>query len=135
MSSKSLSGQSLKDLIAERTKQGRHRNSQARLVALRLGKRTPKKHGAYHDYKDEHLTIEFDDYGPNLSISWKGKRVLTNHLRSITSFIPGEWEQHLESLYLPLAAEETRKEEEKKVKKRKELLDRWGLEGFHPCPW
>jgi hypothetical protein len=97
------------------------------MVALRLGKRYPKKHGSTAYYKDEVLTIDYDTYAPNLTVRVNKKRVLYFHLGDISSYIPDSWVDHLKQLAAPVFEEIERETQEKAKKKRLERLRKWGL--------
>lgn len=100
----------------------------AKLVALKLGKRYPKKHGANMIYQDAVIRVSYDTYVPNLSVYNNGKRVLSFHIGKIDSYINGPWVVHLRELAHPLViAEEAEQIAEEKEKERQRLA-KWGLD-------
>jgi hypothetical protein len=116
-----------RELVEKRKDQGRELFNPAKFLALKKGKRYPKKHGAVMVYTDSVLEVRYDTYAPNLSVSVNGQRVLVFHLGSITRFIHGPWVEHLTTLAEPiLEAEKQRKIEEAK-KREAEYLAQWGI--------
>ena len=87
-----------------------------RIIALKLGKAYAKSHGAWWIYKDDEITIAYDDYAPNIYVDYCGTRVLTVHLRDLECFKPGKWLCKVIKLSERLLIEE----------KEKELEDRRG---------
>jgi len=83
----------LKTLMAEREKQYEDMNLWGKCTAIaeELGKGHPKKYGTYWEYKDDNLTIGYDDYGRNLWVIWNGRMVLEVHLGKLKLFRPGSW--------------------------------------------
>ena len=100
----------------------------AKIVAMRLGKKYPKKHGANMIYKDAIITVNYDTFAPNLSVNHLDRRVLTFHLGKIDSYIRGPWVKHLRELARPLhEVEEAEKIAKEKEAERKRLA-KWGLD-------
>jgi len=109
---------SKRDLVEKRKDQGRELFNPAKMLALKKGKRYPKKHGAIMVYTDS---------APNLSVHVNGQRVLNFHLGRITSFIPSHWVARLEALAAPILAAEKLKEKEQAKKREADYLARFGV--------
>lgn len=122
----------IEERIEELREDARNKNiyREASLIADKLGKVSPKKHGAYHNFSEGDLTISWDDYAPNLSITWMEQRVFTVHLGTIIAYRPDVegWIEQLECRYLkvvPLFAQDT---EARDRKRAEELGENWGIE-------
>ncbi len=118
----------LDDIIIARRVMGRKRFQHAILVAMKLGERRAKTHGAWYHYEDDGLMISYDDYGANMTIKYKDLQVLDVTLGQVKGFVPGIWEGRLFDLYLPLAVEEAEKEQVEKEKKERAELAKWGID-------
>lgn len=123
--------QKLKQLREQRIQEAREKDiaGKAMLVATHFGKTIYKKHGAYNNWEAGGgvVSVSYDDYGPNVYISYKGKRVFTYHLGKIESYVPGDWEQVLEAKYREAEQIEKQKEQELLQRKIAELQERWGV--------
>jgi hypothetical protein len=117
-------------IIAERRKNARPLVTMARTVAEELGERHQKKHGAWHDYRDEDhsFSVSYDDYGNNLDVHFNSVKVLNVHLGRVTGYIPGErWESILRKKNAE-ASVPIHKRKRKQVKKEvSELEEKWGI--------
>jgi len=87
-------------------------------IAVTLGYGQPTKYGTYWTYKDDDLTIEYDDYGRNLSVTWKAYSVLKLHSGDLKLFRPGPWIRKI--CQLALKANQITDEQDR-IKKFKEL--------------
>ena len=67
-------------------------------IAEELGESYHKKHGVCWIYKDDELYIEYDDYGKNLWVKWRGQSVLVVHLGELELFRPGSWIREINGL-------------------------------------
>jgi len=114
--------------IKERQEEGDDLFYPAKVIALKLGKDWPKKHGSVRIYKDQILEIHFDTYVPNLSVNNSDERVLTFHQGDIRLYRRGAWVHYLKKLAKPLIAQIKKKEQEEADRRQKERLYRWGLD-------
>ena len=127
----------IRELIEERKRDAENRGiyAKAREIARRLGVREPKSHGSYWRYTSGdstfgELKIVWDDYAPNLWITWGGQPVFRVELGDIMLYRPDipDWLEQVESLYqtkiVPLLKKE---KEEMEERRRQELYDRWGI--------
>ena len=87
-------------------------------IAVTLGYGQPTKYGAYWTYKDDDLIIEYDDYGRNLSVTWRAYPVLKVHSGDLELFKPGPWIRKI--CQLAIKANQIVDEQER-IKKFKEL--------------
>lgn len=106
-----------------------HVYEKARDVAIKLGEIESKKHGAYHNFTHEKLSISYDDFAPNLTIKWDAVVVFNVHLGGIVAFRPDieNWMKILQIVYdtvVPILAEEGRL---RQMSWRKELFEKWGI--------
>ena len=101
-------------ILAKKDKIEEYKNfrlfDRCRIIALKIGKQFPKSHGAWWIYKDDEITIAYDDYAPNIYVDYRGTRVLTVHLGDLECFKPGKWLHKVEKLSEPLFMEEREKE-------------------------
>lgn len=98
-------------------------------IAKRLGETSQKSHGAYHIYFDDLLHIQWDDFGPNLVISWGGRTVYycqINDLRSYRPDIDG-WEQMVDEIYGKLEPVLKKEADAAEEKRNEEFFDAWGV--------
>ena len=99
-------------------------------VARHLGTEMPKKHGSYWIFERDGLKIVWDDYAPNLDITYGGQLVFHVHLGDVEAYRPDieGWREQLKQIYenevLPLIEAEKRKELEEYLK---EVEQRWGI--------
>ena len=99
-------------------------------VARKLGKPEPKKYGAYWIFHRNGLKIIWDDYAPNLDITYGGQLVFRVHLGDVEAYRPDVkgWLEQLKQIYedevVPLIEAEKRKELEEYLK---EIEQRWGI--------
>ena len=68
------------------------------LIAEELGEGQPQKYGILWKYEGGDLTIDYDDYGRNLWVTWNGRRVLVVHLGNLKLFRPGPWIHEIDQL-------------------------------------
>ena len=87
-------------------------------IAVTLGYGQPTKYGACWTYKDDDLIIEYDDYGRNLSVTWRAYPVLKVHSGDLELFKPGPWIRKI--CQLAIKANQIVDEQER-IKKFKEL--------------
>ena len=122
----------IEEQIKQRQEEGNALFYPAKMIALTLGTKHPKKHGSIMIYRygigTEAFTINYDTYAPNLSIyDEQSNSVLNFHLGKITRFISGPWVEILKTIAKPVLR---KIEREKVVKKREEeqkRLEAWGL--------
>lgn len=139
----------LKKLVAEekakriREAAEKRLSSKAMLVAEELGEKIYKTHGNWHVYPREaivknnwyttwdtsraDLVIIYDDYGANIDVWYKGRKVLDVHMGDITLYIPGEWEKQLEQLYEKARKKREEREREEELRKLIEEAKRWNI--------
>ena len=124
--------ESIEEQIKQRQEEGRALFYPAKMAALHLGRRHPKKHGAVMIFsagiEQEYFKVHYDTYAPNLSVYDRdGNTVLCFHLGRITKYIPGPWVDCLKVFAdNAIEYEEKQKEEAKRERERKRLED-WGL--------
>lgn len=116
-----------RELVEIRKDQGRKLFNPAKFLALKRGKRFPKKHGAVMVYTDNILEVRYDTYDPNLSVSVNGQRVLEFHSGHIKRFIPDSWVAHLKELAEPILAEEKQRKVDLEKERQAEYLARFGV--------
>ena len=118
--------------IKERQEEGKKLFYPAKMLALHLGTKYPKKHGAIMRFSaginQEFFTIHYDTFAPNLTVFNYDENVVLNfHLGSITTYKRGPWVYCLQELAKPvIKGAEMEKEREKLERERKRLED-WGL--------
>ena len=99
-------------------------------IAIRLGTKHPKNHGAWYRYSDEDgLKINYDDYGYNLDIMWKETTVFNLHLGNIDGFRPDipDWVDYLAKIYEEKIAPTIVAEEKQKNRSDEEKFkEKWG---------
>lgn len=117
----------VRELVKKRSEQGRKLFKPAKFLALKRGKKYPKKHGSVFVYTDKILEVRYDDYGANLSVRVNGQRVLDFHLGHITSFIPDTWVGHLQELAAPILAQEELRIIERQRESEAKYLEKWGI--------
>jgi len=112
----------LSKLKAERERQYEKMKLFGKCVAIaeELGEGYRGKYGTFWKYRGADLTIEFDDYGRNLWVTWNGQSVLKVHLGDLELFRPGSWIQKIDQL--ARIANQIADERER-VRKFKELID------------
>ena len=102
----------------------------ASTIALQLGISQSKAHGSIWTYSFEGLEIWYDDYGPNLSITFNGQDVFFQHLYNIDSYRPDitDWMDKLDEVHNHLAMPKLLKEAEQKTQEHnQELFSKWGI--------
>lgn len=102
----------------------------AKAVARHLGSVQPKKHGAYHVYRENKLIISWDDYAPNLSIAWNDQNVFRVHLGTVMSYRPDveDWLERLETVYEnDVAPDLETQRRNREHREARELYDKWGI--------
>jgi len=110
------------------------------LVATELGSRFGKVHGSYYVFpplsKEEFmqdkersapLGIVYDDYGPNLEVWSRGRKVFAVHLGDITLYVPGSWVNDLVNLHKTAKAEAVRRRVKAEIEAIKEEARKWGI--------
>jgi len=104
-------------------------NMKAVEIARRFGKMSPKDHGAYHDYEDETLHINWDDFGPNLVICWGGRTVYYRQINDLRAYRPdiGDWEKRLDEIYGKLEPILRKEADAAEEKRNDEFFDAWGI--------
>lgn len=121
----------MRELVEQRKKEAKDKNIVEKAIEIaKLGISRQKNHGAWHIYKGKKLTVEWDDYGGNLSVTWHNLRVLNVHLGEIVAYRPDipDWEEHLEELYYGQAVPVIRVEQLARGKSELEgLHERWGI--------
>lgn len=118
----------IEERISQLREEARSLLSSLSIVALKLGIKYPKKHGSNFVYDREGIIIIVDTYASNLSVSYKGDRVLTLHLGTITGFVKGPWVETVQELAVPLmAAKKAEKEAKIRRERAESLLKNWGL--------
>lgn len=122
---------SVKERIAQLRAEARDAGiyGKASAVALLKGKRHDKKHGAWHRYEGENLVINWDDFAPNLGVSWKGQRVFGVHLGTVEAYRPDveDWIEELEFQHLSVKPVLDAEEKADEILRRKALQENWGI--------
>ena len=100
-------------------------------IAKLLGQCQSMTHGWHYTYNRNGLKIWFDEYGPNLSITWLNKyEVFFYQLGNVTRYRPdiGDWLTELEFVYGELVKPKLDAEALTVQRAREEeIADRWGL--------
>lgn len=100
-------------------------------IAKLLGTCQSMTHGYHYTYDVNGLKIWYDEYGPNLSITWIGKHeVYFSQLGETTRYRPdiGDWLAELEFVYGELVKPKLDAEELNRQRAREEeMADRWGI--------
>ncbi len=112
-------------------------DDKARLVARELGTQFPKNHGSWWVFppvekfpprvSDHEFLIAYDDYGGNLEVFYRGKKVLDVHLGDIVLYVPGPWIRELVNHYEAAKLKRARRELKLKLKALEEDAKRWGV--------
>lgn len=99
-------------------------------IARTLGTSSPKKYGSYWDYTDDEMAINYDDYGNNISINYRGVYVYSAQLGETRQYRPDipDWINKLHFLYdtkvIPInQARKIREDNAEAI----ELYETWGI--------
>ena len=100
-------------------------------IAKLLGTCQSMTHGYHYTYEVNGLKIWYDEYGPNLSITWLNKHeVFFDQLGNTTRYRPdiGDWLTELEFVYGELVKPKMDAESLTIQRAREEeITDRWGI--------
>jgi len=100
-------------------------------IAKLLGTCQSMTHGYHYTYEVNGLKIWYDEYGPNLSITWLNKHeVFFDQLGNTTRYRPdiGDWLTELEFVYGELVKPKMDAEALTVQRAREaEIADRWGI--------
>ena len=100
-------------------------------IAKLLGTCQSMTHGYHYTYDVNGLKIWYDEYGPNLSITWLNKyEVFFDQLGNTTRYRPdiGDWFTELEFVYGELVKPKMDAESLTVQRAREaEIADRWGI--------
>lgn len=103
-------------------------------IAKELGTATGKKYGYnwYYEYKNKVeviLTIQYDDYGGNLSASYLGSTILNVHLGDVIAYRPdiAGWREIIDSINITANVKIQERETEKNKREDQRLFDCWGI--------
>lgn len=121
----------LKRMVEERKAQARPLYIMAKAVATECGNREPKKHGAMWYFHDEanDLHIAWDDYGANLDVKHKGRRVLGVHLGDIVAYLPSKiWEDILRKHHATAKVSINADEAMKMRKRIADAEEKWAIQ-------
>ena len=129
----------LKEIIRERLKEAKELrlDEKARLVAMELGTQFPKSHGSWWVFppvetfpprvSDYEFLIAYDDYGGNLEVLYRGKKVLDVHLGDIVLYVPGPWIRELVNHYEAAKLKRAKRELELRLRALEEEAAKWGV--------
>jgi len=97
------------------------------LIARKLGKPHPKKHGAWWIYEDHEIIISYDDYAPNLEVIDRRRqlKVLDVHLGDLKLFRPGKWLRRVLSISNKLLGELEKEERARRIRELEEEIKKW----------
>lgn len=116
--------------IEARRKEVRDRQlyTKGKLIARHLGERQAKNHGANWLYKHGGLIMIWDDYAPNLSVSFKKQRVLSIGLGVTTAYRPDieGWIELIDRLYEGLKPSLDARVQELEKERLEQFHEDWG---------
>jgi len=124
--------ETIEEQIRQRQEEGNALFHPAKMLALHLGERHPKKHGSIMIFKgglgESFFEIHYDTFAPNLSVyDRSGNSILYFHLGKIERYKRGPWVTLLQTMVRPVLRKIEREKTEQAKKKEHERLEDWGL--------
>ncbi len=109
-------------------------------VTEELGSTFAVKHGDLHVFPpmtweefrrvkptDYELYMLYDDYGHNIDVWYKGRKVFRANLGDVTLYIPGEWVEELKKLYAVAKDAMRKRWLKRELEALKKEAEKWGL--------
>lgn len=99
-------------------------------IAKAYGTEHPKKHGSWFDWMNDEMQINYDNYGSNIFINYRGVVVFNAQLSEVIGYRPDipDWIEKLTKFYEEKVSPLTeQKEKERKNARANELFNSWGI--------